>query len=146
MSLPLLIIPEYVERTFEPRSRQRAGPFFSRSGAVARASSDAHWHERAGCLFTVDPASTEGIMGLRVPAAAERRELVCAVCLADFEEDDDLRRMPCSHSFHRRCIFRWLRISGSCPCCRFQLPSEDEQRVLNEQAAHGQAGFTGNDA
>ncbi|KAK1653017.1 hypothetical protein QYE76_070822 [Lolium multiflorum] len=50
------------------------------------------------------------------PAAAETREVGCAVCQKDFEEDDDLTRMPCSHSFHKHCIFLWLRISRACPC------------------------------
>ena len=66
------------------------------------------------------------------------REDGCAVCLEDLEggDDDKLRAMPCSHCFHQRCIFRWLRVSRVCPCCRFPLPSADEQRllVLDEQA------------
>ena len=62
----------------------------------------------------------------------------CAVCLEDLEggDDDKLRAMPCSHCFHQRCIFRWLSVSRVCPCCRFPLPSADEQRLLalDEQA------------
>uniref|UniRef100_A0A0A8Z1W2 Uncharacterized protein n=1 Tax=Arundo donax TaxID=35708 RepID=A0A0A8Z1W2_ARUDO len=34
----------------------------------------------------------------------------------------------------------WLRASGACPCCRFKLPTEDEQRLLEEQEAAAQAG------
>jgi hypothetical protein len=140
MSLSI-VVPEYEQRSFEPRRSQRAGPSFTSSRAAASpdANNEVHWHDVAGYLFTL-PASTEAIMGLRAPAAGETRELSCAVCLEDFEAADELRRMPCSHSFHRRCIFRWLRISRLCPWCRFPLPSVDEQRVLNEQAARAHAG------
>jgi hypothetical protein len=131
-----VIVPEYVEMPPERRSSRRTtGPFFTSSGDPS--SDDAHWQDEIGYLFT-RPASTEATMGLRAPAAGETRELACAVCLEDFEAADELRRMPCSHSFHRHCIFRWLRISRACPFCRFPLPSVVEQRVLNEQPARAQ--------
>ncbi|XBH84312.1 hypothetical protein VPH35_072529 [Triticum aestivum] len=92
----------------------------------------------AGCFSGFDPASDEAIAALRVPAAGGMREDGCAVCLEDLEggDDDKLRAMPCSHCFHQRCIFRWLSVSRVCPCCRFPLPSADEQRLLalDEQA------------
>ncbi|KAF7056273.1 hypothetical protein CFC21_063696 [Triticum aestivum] len=77
------------------------------------------------------PASTRAIQGLRVPEVGKTRELDCAVCLEDFQDGDELRTMPCSHSFHRCCIFRWLEISRVCPYCRFTLPSVDELQVLD---------------
>ncbi|KAL1370722.1 hypothetical protein HN51_000942 [Arachis hypogaea] len=43
----------------------------------------------------------------------------CAVCLGEFEEGDELRRMPeCMHSFHVPCIDMWLRSHSTCPICR----------------------------
>jgi len=41
----------------------------------------------------------------------------CAVCLSDYEEGDNLRRLPCGHHFHRRCADKWLRRSKRCPLC-----------------------------
>jgi hypothetical protein len=59
-----------------------------------------------------------GDAGVRAPAAE------CAVCLQDFVAEDRLRVMPCSHTFHQDCIFRWLRMNHVCPLCRHALPTQ----------------------
>lgn len=43
----------------------------------------------------------------------------CCICL----ESNDLPwiTMPCTHSFHSRCISKWILHSPSCPVCRSQL-------------------------
>lgn len=56
-------------------------------------------------LHNVEEADNEGGM--------------CAVCLGDFEEGEELRAMPeCLHTFHVPCIDMWLRSHSSCPICR----------------------------
>ncbi|KAJ4754326.1 hypothetical protein LUZ62_088731 [Rhynchospora pubera] len=46
----------------------------------------------------------------------------CAVCLCEFEEDDNLRLLPkCSHAFHVDCIDTWLLTHSTCPLCRRSL-------------------------
>eukprot|EP01134_Creolimax_fragrantissima_P006945 CFRG6945T1 len=42
----------------------------------------------------------------------------CAVCIEDFVEDDKLRRLPCTHVFHRDCIDPWLIENSTCPYCK----------------------------
>ncbi|KAF9670667.1 hypothetical protein SADUNF_Sadunf13G0092600 [Salix dunnii] len=45
----------------------------------------------------------------------------CVVCLEEFSSSVKLTKLPCSHVFHKKCIFRWLRNSKSCPVCRAQV-------------------------
>lgn len=45
------------------------------------------------------------------------RDMSCAVCLCDFEQGDQLRRLPCGHYFHQKCIDEWLHRSKKCPLC-----------------------------
>ncbi|KAF7027408.1 hypothetical protein CFC21_039454 [Triticum aestivum] len=48
--------------------------------------------------------------------------LECAVCLTEFEDDDDMRLLPhCSHAFHPECIDPWLESRTTCPLCRANL-------------------------
>ena len=48
--------------------------------------------------------------------------LECAVCLNEFEDDENLRLIPkCDHVFHQECIDAWLAAHVTCPVCRANL-------------------------
>ncbi|KZT72871.1 hypothetical protein DAEQUDRAFT_808844 [Daedalea quercina L-15889] len=56
----------------------------------------------------------------------------CAICKDQFKadaEDEDERivvTLPCKHPFHEPCIMPWLKSSGTCPVCRYQLVPQPE--------------------
>ncbi|XP_038901761.1 E3 ubiquitin-protein ligase SIRP1 [Benincasa hispida] len=54
--------------------------------------------------------------------------LQCAVCLDEFEVDEEAKEMPCKHKFHTGCILPWLELHSSCPVCRHQLPGDESKR------------------
>jgi len=41
----------------------------------------------------------------------------CFICLVEFEDDDEVRRLPCRHDFHQGCIDMWLKRDRRCPLC-----------------------------
>jgi len=45
------------------------------------------------------------------------QETSCAVCLGDFEENCEMRQLPCNHHFHKPCIDKWLKRNQVCPLC-----------------------------
>ncbi|KAG9444869.1 hypothetical protein H6P81_016209 [Aristolochia fimbriata] len=46
-------------------------------------------------------------------------EKVCAVCLSEFNQGEDVRVLPeCLHTFHVPCIDMWLYSHSTCPLCR----------------------------
>ena len=45
----------------------------------------------------------------------------CKICLTDFDDDDRLRALPCTHSFHQQCIDKWLETKAECPICKLQI-------------------------
>ncbi|WOL06543.1 hypothetical protein Cni_G15277 [Canna indica] len=46
----------------------------------------------------------------------------CAVCLCEFDDEDELRLLPaCGHAFHLGCIDTWLLSNSTCPLCRGSL-------------------------
>ncbi|KAK1392585.1 RING-type E3 ubiquitin transferase [Heracleum sosnowskyi] len=52
----------------------------------------------------------------------ECNEGVCAICLGEFKENDELRVLPeCAHRFHVSCIDRWLGSHPNCPLCRADI-------------------------
>ncbi|NWY20948.1 RNF43 ligase, partial [Aphelocoma coerulescens] len=56
---------------------------------------------------------------------------VCAICLEEFSEGQELRIISCSHEFHRECVDPWLQQHHTCPLCMFNILARDS----GEQAA-----------
>jgi|UniRef100_A0A2N9FWN9 RING-H2 zinc finger protein RHA1 len=71
----------------------------------------------------------------------------CAVCLYEFEQNDEIRRLPnCRHIFHRGCLDRWMGYEQkTCPLCRTPFIPDDMQGAFNERlwAASGIPEFYG---
>lgn len=56
----------------------------------------------------------------------------CAICTEDFAAGDRIHwlssdRKVCGHAFHVDCIVPWLKQHNSCPVCRYELPTDDEE-------------------
>ncbi|EDO31118.1 predicted protein, partial [Nematostella vectensis] len=34
----------------------------------------------------------------------------CVVCMMDYTNREKLRKLPCNHDFHSKCIDRWLKV------------------------------------
>lgn len=61
--------------------------------------------------FTWDSAQAD--------APGTRSQEQCMVCLAEFSNGEDVRRLPpCGHVFHSSCIVEWLRRCTDCPICK----------------------------
>ncbi|KAL0862377.1 hypothetical protein Bca101_041495 [Brassica carinata] len=77
------------------------------------------------------PASKSAIEALPLVQIAQTHlesdsQSHCAVCKETFLLSSAAREMPCKHIYHDDCILPWLAIRNSCPVCRHELPSEEE--------------------
>lgn len=50
----------------------------------------------------------------------------CPVCLLDYELDEEVLKLPCTHVFHQDCIETWLKQANTCCVCRHELPKQDD--------------------
>jgi len=48
-------------------------------------------------------------------------EQKCNICLGNFEEGEQLRTLPCAHTFHQPCIDKWLQMNKICPIDRQEI-------------------------
>jgi len=44
-------------------------------------------------------------------------EKQCVICLEEFEEGTQLKKLSCRHHYHSGCIDKWLVQNGKCPLC-----------------------------
>ena len=65
------------------------------------------------------PSTSSGgaTSGVRVEDTTDK----CTICLSDFEEGEDVRRLPCMHLFHVECVDQWLKTNKCCPICRVDI-------------------------
>lgn len=47
----------------------------------------------------------------------------CSICLTELEADCAVRRLPCMHLFHKKCVDIWLATTLTCPICRLSINS-----------------------
>ncbi|KAJ3165683.1 hypothetical protein HDU88_003876 [Geranomyces variabilis] len=61
----------------------------------------------------------------------------CTICQEEFslthatddtesEEQEVVARLECHHLFHRECISEWLGTSATCPTCRYEMLTDNE--------------------
>ncbi|THU70333.1 hypothetical protein C4D60_Mb08t23890 [Musa balbisiana] len=103
-------------RKRHPRpSSSRAAPELSGSDALQQLF---HLHDSG-----VDQALIDALPVFLYKAVVGSKEpLDCAVCLCEFDGEDELRLLPvCGHAFHLSCIDTWLLSNSTCPLCRGSL-------------------------
>lgn len=55
------------------------------------------------------------------PEEEEEEADKCTICLSEFEQEEDVRRLPCMHLFHVECVDQWLMHNKRCPICRVDI-------------------------
>lgn len=72
----------------------------------------------------------------------------CVVCRDRFEIEQTVIQLPtCCHVFHEKCALMWLESHNTCPYCRLEFPTDDEEYERTrrqEQRTH--AGSQGTDS
>ncbi|XP_047328645.1 E3 ubiquitin-protein ligase CIP8-like [Impatiens glandulifera] len=100
------------------------------------------------------PASKSAIVALqRIEIKSQEESVVCAVCKESVAVGEIGKELPCSHLYHEDCIIPWLSSRNSCPVCRYELETDDQeyeeermkkkktQEPINKNAAAAAAGL-----
>jgi len=66
---------------------------------------------------------------------SDASEKCCSICLADYENKELLRRLPCQHHFHKECVDSWLRVNATCPNCRQPIEAVHSQQHPHQSPA-----------
>ncbi|KAF9375678.1 hypothetical protein BGX21_003726 [Mortierella sp. AD011] len=81
-------------------------------------------------IETIDAPSTTPPTTVEYLTLMDPQDAVCAICLCDYEDDEELRKMSCRHYFHKDCVDEWLRLNRNCPLCK-----RDIEELASETSA-----------
>ena len=73
--------------------------------------------ERRACRQAVQALSKVEVLQVKEELSLGQ----CSVCLEKMVSGEEVRCLPCSHTFHRRCIDAWLLGRGKCPLCNLDI-------------------------
>ncbi|KAM6970624.1 E3 ubiquitin-protein ligase RNF43 [Aplochiton taeniatus] len=60
-------------------------------------------------------------------ASSSNSSPLCAICLEDFQEGQNLRIISCAHEFHKECVDPWLLQHRTCPLCMHNIMGTERQ-------------------
>ncbi|KAH7031799.1 hypothetical protein BKA57DRAFT_443487 [Linnemannia elongata] len=121
--------------TEEDRRRQKGGLFgFFRKGKKGSSSGVAGKSQDAASPHTSGSSPVEYL------TLEDEQDAVCAICLCEYEDDEELRKMRCTHYFHKECVDEWLRLHRNCPLCKRDI---EELAGLRDPSAAGSSSPAG---
>ncbi len=57
-------------------------------------------------------------------------ECDCYICFEKYKEHEYKRKLPkCGHTFHKKCVDKWLKTKSTCPHCRCDLMEDVKMEV-----------------
>ncbi|XP_060527033.1 E3 ubiquitin-protein ligase RNF181 [Cylas formicarius] len=72
------------------------------------------------------PAASKAAIEALEQEVIETSGIQCPVCLKEHSIGEAVKKLPCAHKYHAECILPWLAKTNSCPLCRYELPTDDD--------------------
>ncbi|KAI4457550.1 e3 ubiquitin-protein ligase praja [Holotrichia oblita] len=93
---------------------------------LARLLRDYNMFEELGVNQKLAPPASKKVVDELPEETVDAEGKQCPVCLKIHDIGETVRKLPCLHCFHDTCIKPWLEKTNSCPLCRHELPTDDE--------------------
>mmetsp|Transcript_27518 Transcript_27518/g.50227 ORF Transcript_27518/g.50227 Transcript_27518/m.50227 type:complete len:213 (-) Transcript_27518:29-667(-) len=74
--------------------------------------------------FQIDALPKQRVTAVMLQGDLGKDNDDCAICLESFRLCEVVRRFPCTHFFHKKCVDQWLLQSAACPSCRTSIYHE----------------------
>lgn len=79
-----------------------------------------------------DPAQVQSLNSIeyspetfaRYTGSDSLEDASCVICLGDYEEEEEVRFLPCKHHFHKECVDVWLRLDKACCLCKQDIDAQ----------------------
>ncbi|XP_069137312.1 E3 ubiquitin-protein ligase RNF115-like isoform X2 [Argopecten irradians] len=72
-----------------------------------------------------DKSKIDSLPSVRITEKQVSETIQCSICMEDLKLNEEVKKLPCDHHYHRECIVPWLEMHGTCPVCRKDLNGVD---------------------
>lgn len=72
-------------------------------------------------------------------SASSNSSPVCAICLEEFQDGQNLRIISCAHEFHKDCVDPWLLQHRTCPLCMHNIMGVERQSQRSRPSEQSQS-------
>lgn len=62
----------------------------------------------------------------------DEADAICAICLTEYADGDEIRNMLCNHHYHSDCVDEWLKQNRTCPLCKRDITGSTEPPSVDE--------------
>nr|PNR61810.1 hypothetical protein PHYPA_000234 [Physcomitrium patens] len=131
------VILQRVNLTFAVRNRAIEDEFVGLQEAI-----QATLQEISNVRRGPPPAAKEEVEKLSITVVTSSvlarlgEDTHCAVCREPLVLGDNMQEMPCQHPYHLECLRPWLENHNSCPICRYELRTDDEDYEHQKQLSY----------
>ena len=56
-------------------------------------------------------------------------DTICIICREEMNGDNQVKKLPCDHIFHKNCLRSWFQRQQTCPTCRTQVLRVNAQHI-----------------
>ena len=119
---------------FQPASSAGANNWNNIESAVASILSRSLYDRHPVKKVISEEARLEIVDKKFTAAMVEQEKInsICGIWQEEFEEDEDIKILPCNHAFKADAIMKWLEEEkAECPVCRFSLKSKEVNENQN---------------
>jgi hypothetical protein len=82
----------------------------------------------------IAPSGREMLSPMTFDNSIEQKE--CPIDMEEFQEGEELLKLPCEHIFRKSSILHWLENrNAQCPICRYQLPYIEMKNDVSEDSS-----------
>ncbi|KAJ8299841.1 hypothetical protein KUTeg_022588 [Tegillarca granosa] len=57
-----------------------------------------------------DKSKIDSLPTVKITKEQVERVLQCSICMDDFKEEEEAKKLPCDHHYHKDCIDTWLKM------------------------------------
>ncbi|KAJ1273861.1 hypothetical protein BS78_05G017200 [Paspalum vaginatum] len=87
-------------------------------------------------------SSVENLPSVIISRSNEINGVVtCPVCKDAMPIKTVAKQLPCMHLYHSSCILPWLTSRNTCPVCRYELPTDDQEYERSKHATATEGGI-----